>query len=740
MLALNYRRYLIAGYLLALMVIASSILLIPGKRYETLTTSDSGWIWAEAKLLERNNGFAEKNPWSHAPHGWEFEKEQLQPLLAVMIYRGVKTVLPSVDLYDIAKYYGIIFFCLSIIPIFLLGRELHGDVAGAVAAFLFTTLVSSIYWNKVGAFDREPTITFMCAWTVYFFVKLMKSGKDGIIPYGILSGITFGLFVLTWAGSMFISVALIGGILFTLAAYFFTELLKKRRSIDLAFKNTVNSHMPLLIGFVIAIVTSTVVFWSGGVSPDRWLGTAQSILGYVGIGGGGGVSFPRYASEMAAPASFSDIFTKFYQNNFLLGITLIGCIVTVLYCIWKREPHHFLLLAWFIVMLAMVWPKAGQARFERQWWPLLPVMAGVGISVILSWLKDFSFHPDWSWLRRFQTPVLAVAIIVLLGSAFVVNATRAAEATTPPTEWRLGAGLDAALMEAFKWIRENTPENAIVSIQWSYGHLLTGATERKTVCDGVEGIGEQGKWENDPNFWPKPPDYVYYVKNNEARLYGVNEPAKPFFINGRRTDVQRFPQIGENELKWYLKTYRDNFGIKIDYILFTYEEYYYAWWNYSVYEPLTIIFKANVRYRPYGLRPSMQDSMYVFNFGGDRREVVLDHQNGRVFLRTENEEKTMDGYAIVVIDESGRPTNMAGFYPPENEAEIPETLVVFLNQTGNIETAWLISGVSEQITSRPEPIGIQAFQDKLNVDFLTQVFKSSNGYVRILQVDHSVID
>jgi len=689
------------------------------------------------KLLENSNGFAEKNPWSHAPSGWPLEKEQLQPLLAVMIYRAVKTVAPSVDPYDIAKYYGIIFFCLSIIPIYLIGRELHGEAAGAIAAFLFTTLVSSIYWNKVGAFDREPTITFMCTWTAYFFIKLMKSGRREALVYGILAGLTFGLFVLTWAGAMFMAAALIGGVLFWLIAYFLAEIIWKRRSFELALKNTFKNNLHLLAGLALTVIVSTAVFWSGGVEPDRWLGTAQSILGYVGIGRGGGVSFPRYASEMNPPSSFSDIFSVFYQNNLLLSLVIAGCGITIFYCLWKRQPHLLLLLAWFIVMLAMVWPGAGQARFERQWWPLLPVMGGVGIALLLSWLKDFSFQPDWSWLGRFRTPVVAVAVVVLVGSAFTLNAANAAESTTPPTEWRLGAGLDAALVEAFDWIKENTPENAVISIQWSYGHFLTGATERMTVCDGVEMLGEHGKWENDPNFWPKPPDYVYYVQNNQARVYGVNENPKSFFINGRRTDVQRFPQIGENELRWYLKTYRDNFGIKIDYILFTYDEYYYAQRNYYVWEPLNIIFSANVRYRPNNLRPNLENGMYVFNFGGERREVVMDHQNQRVFLRTENGERIMDGYALVFIDASGRPTNF-GFYPPAENADIPETLVV-LDQNGSIVTAWIIDGVSKQITGRPEPIGVQVFQDRLSSDFLSQVFKSSNGYVRILEVDHSVI-
>ncbi|MFN4133084.1 MAG: STT3 domain-containing protein, partial [Candidatus Hadarchaeales archaeon] len=175
---MNYRRWLIAGYLVALMLLSFSILSIPGERYQTLTTSDSGWVYGIAREIEKTNSIPEKNPISHAPYGWPIAPEEtMQPLVAVVIYRGLHVLNPTLTLFDVTKFFAPLMYALTLIPIFLIGRELKGDLGGAIAAFFMATLTSSIYWNKVGAFDREPSIIFFGAWFMLLLIKLFKSDK-----------------------------------------------------------------------------------------------------------------------------------------------------------------------------------------------------------------------------------------------------------------------------------------------------------------------------------------------------------------------------------------------------------------------------------------------------------------------------------------------------------------------------------------------------------------------------------
>jgi len=404
---------------------------------------------------------------------------------------------------------------------------------------------------------------------------------------------------------------------------------------------------------------------------------------------------------------------------------------------WTRRRWELLAFSWLMVLLAMVWPGAGQARFERMWWPFVPVMAGVGVAVCFSVLKRMSFEPSMGWLRNMQNPLVLILVASVMMVPFGVNAHSAAEHVTPPTEWHV-VGLDGAFMETFDWVRENTHENSIFSIQWSFGHLFTGATRRPSVVDGAEVPAREGTWENDPTFTPRPPDYIYYVEDSRGLIYGMDVARKSYAINGRRIDVQWFPIIGEDELEWYLATYRDNYDVKIDYMIFSVEEYSQAYNYYQFSQPGNILLSAERLFTPSQLQPTVEGQSYVFNFGENRPAVVLDIQTRDVYLRAGNENLMMDGYGVFRINSQGQITDFVPpFNPPSSTPDIQETLVVFLNEEDQIVSAWLVDGVSAEITGRPVPVSVLVFSGNTeSVDYAEEVFTSSNGYVRVIKVYH----
>lgn len=734
----RYWKWAIVVYLLAMMWLSFSIVSIPGERYDTLTTSDSGWVYDEAKVINSTNGLAETNPWSHAPYGWKFEPQQLQPLLAVMIYRGVHALSPSVSLMDVVRFYGPFLFCLTLIPVYLTARELGGRAAGIFAVFFMATMVSTIYWHKIGAFDREPTITLFASWTFYGLVRLFKTNRETLARDTLLAGLLMGLFLFCWTGALYITAALALGIIFVLLLAFGGKLMKRFDDLYGAAYHAIKTHFQFLLGCIAVLVIATIVYCGlTGLSPNFWIGFSTTMLGYLGIplGGGAGIAFPRYASEMQAPSSLNDVIGSFYRDPLITNIVLLFVGVTLILCIWKRQRPHLLLLATLIVLLALIWPGKGQARFERVWWPFVPVMAGLGAATIVRWLRDLSFDPNWEWLKSFQRPLLVLVVVLFFSAAFFYNAVSAARVTTPPTEWH-GIGLDPALMEAFDWIQTNTSENDIISIQWSFGHLLTGATDRMTVVDGTEVTAQEGTWENNPSFTPRPPDYIYYVKNGRAYMYGVNEGARAYTVNGRRPDIQFFPYSTENELRWYLKTYRDEYGVCIDYILFTIDEISNAYKYYQYWEPVPILLGSPELRSTTSI--TQEGNKLVFNFGSGRERVVVDQNAGRAYVESGGSQQELDGFAFLFYNPSligGRRFDYsAQFYSPSSPA-IDETLLVFVNNN-QVTQAKLVEGVSAEVSNRELPVAIR---DVGGIDFLDEVFTSSNQYVRIYKVNHSVI-
>ncbi|MDI6814104.1 MAG: STT3 domain-containing protein, partial [Desulfitobacteriaceae bacterium] len=586
---MNYRRWLLVGYLLVLMAFTTSVLLIPGEKYDTLTTSDSGFFFGIAREINENNGMVEKYSLSHAPYGLPVGiVDQGQPLITVMFYRAISALNPNIGLMDVVRYWGPLLFALSLIPIFLIGRELGGDLGGCAAAFFGATLTSSIYWMKVGAFDREPIQLILGAWTIYLTIKLFKAPRSETPKFALLAGLVYGLFGLIWSGALFIAPVVVGGLLFVLLVGFFGKLIRKTTDLFGALLFAIRNHLDLLAGVLGMLAVTTLALWViAGQSPIIWTGFARSLLGYVGIGvSGEGISFTRYAGEMATPNSWDDIVYRMYGSDaaailtlFVFALILLGLLK---FC-WSRKRWELLVFPWLIVIAAMVWPGRGQVRFERMWWPFVPILAGVGAAALVSLVRRLSFEQFGEWLRHFQRPVVIAFSISLVATPFIFNAYTVAEGTTPPTEWHGGLGWrDEGFMDAFTWLG-NTPENSVVAIQWSYGHLLTGTSRRATVADGTETMGELGKWENVASI--QPPDYIYYVSDSRGLIYGMDVPARSYQVNGRRIDVARFPTMDENEFRWIIRTYRDNYGCKIDYIVFDASEYYSARNYYNVTQP-----------------------------------------------------------------------------------------------------------------------------------------------------------
>ena len=789
------------------MAFTTSVLLIPGEKYQTLTTSDSGWFYDIAADIAETHGMVESNRLSHAPYGMPVGlTDQAQPLVTVMLYEGVHALNSSVSLMDVVRYWGPLLFALTLIPIFLIGKELGGDLGGCTAAFFAATMASSIYWHKFGVYDREPIQLILAAWTIYLTIRLFKAPRSSIPRFGLFAGMVFGLFGLAWGGAFYIAPVIIGALLLALfserlrwlpiiliggfllltgflGAIFrgggapgdivnlfyiligglvvaaIIEIFLHKASVESLFRGfltTIRANIFLIAGVLGMLAVATLTLWAiGGQSPVLyWTGFAQTVLGAFGIGGaGGGVSIARYASEMAPPGSWGETIYRMYGGDpgsswtvsgNAAALTVIAFTLAALalaWLCWYKKRGRILALPWFIVLATLVWPGSGtaQVRFERMWWLIVPVLAGAGAAALFFLLQRVSFEQLGDWLRYFQKPLVFAVCASLVATPFIFNAYAVAKGTTPPTEWHGGFGWrDDGFMDVFAWLRENTPEDSIVSIQWSYGHLFTGTARRATVVDGTETTGEEGKWENVADI--QPPDYIYYVSEGRGLIYGLDVSVRQYQVNGRRIDVQRFPTMDKDEFRWILRTYRDNYGCKIDYVIFDAVEYSSARDYYEYTQPANILLDLEIRINTQLQsidQPSPEDPNYVFNFGENRQSVVLDSQAQDVYLRTDDENLHLDGYGVLGVDEAGNITTYGGFFQPPSTVDIPETLLVFVDANDMPMGAWLIEGVSTAIATRPIPMAAHVFAgDMGDIDYLRIAYTSSNGLVKVLKINY----
>jgi len=743
-LKINWKRWLIVVYLAALMAFTASVLLIPGEKYDTLTTSDSGWWYGAAREYDNVNGVIENYSLSHAPDGFAFSTtNQAQPLLAVMLHRAVSAVHPGTSLMDVVKYWSPLLFALTLIPIFLIGKELAGDFAGCTAAFFASVMTGTIYWMKVGAFDEEALITILAAWTMYLTIRLFKAPRKHIPLFAVLAGLTYGLFGLEWdIGSYYLAPVIVGGLLLVMLVGFLGRWLRKSTGIFGALVSTLRDNLYLILGVFGMLAVFTLVVWGfGGTGPSRWIDFSRTLLSYVGIGGGGaggvgGAPAERYATEMQAPTSWGDTINSFYIQDILTKVVFIFVALALVKICLSRKRWELLVFPWLIIILGLVWPGRGQARFERQWWPFVPVVAGVGAAFLVGLIGRLSRESmTSSWVEPLQKPVVIAMCLSLIAVPFIINARDTAVDTTPPPEWNRPSGTDQALIGACNWLRENTPEDSVVAVEWSFGHLFTGASERATVCDGCEASAQEGTWENDPSFTPRPPDFIYSAQT--GYIYGGQYLGRRSYqINGRRVDVQALPDMGENEFRWIITAYRDTYNCKIDYIVFDYMSYYGASLE-AKWAPARLLYNSTVL-KQLQSSPQFDGTNYIFDFGENRTDVTLNLEDRSVSITTADGTKYLDGYAVFPVDESGNVTDFYGFVAPPSAPDIPETLLIFVDENGQITTGTrLVQSKSAEINALQTPMGVRVFTGDIgDIGYLQAVYMSPNQLVGIWKIYH----
>jgi hypothetical protein len=738
--------------------------LLPTSKFQGPTTSDAGWFFGLTEDIVNNNGMGDRYMLSHPPQGQSTGVSvQGQPVIAAMLSKGLSAINPNITVEDVTRYLPPIFFILMIIPVFLIGRELFGDIGGCAAAFFLAIMAcapgttSPVYWAKVGAFDHDVLDIMLAAWTIFLTIKLFKAPRESILKFSIIGGLVYGVLGFVWGGGyLYLAVIIFVALILVILNESFTH---KRGGWGLkAIWDSICRHSQLMFGTSVMLSIAPLIIWLIGGGPNLPLMLAFATIAalvlagrYFGIKGiiaviavacvgvffvrtslinfvsgalefiglrAPSVTLPTYASEMSPAGAWGEALSGYYGAGLLTTIVFLLVAVALIKIIYTRKRGELLLLPWLLVLFLLA---RAQLRFLRQWWPILAVLAGVGAASIVIGLKRLSissFGPSIEAINPIRRPIAIAVIICLIATPYIINARAQAENTGPP----IGDILQEGIVDAACWAKENTPDNSIFAIQWSYGHLFTATARRPSVVDGTEIIGFEGEWENTATI--RPPDYIYRVVDNEAQEIG-----------GRRPDVQRLvSEVGEDEFRQIINTYRDNYNCKIDYVIFDASGYSYGtdWLNWM---PANMLLNA-VRIATTDTWIS-EDQNYVFDLGENRENVVLDTQTMQVSLRTGDLPKTLDGYAVFTLNADGTISSFGGFSPPSSTPDIPESLLILLDENSQILGALLVESVSAEISALPTPMSVRIFNGDIeDISYLRIAYTSSNGYIIVVQINY----
>ena len=163
------------------------------------------------------------DPFTHFPYGSYIAFGPLYTLIIATVALIAGFGHPSPELVNhVAAYIPPIMGALCLIPVYFIARQLFGKSTAILAALVLTFLPGEfLNRSALGFADHHVAETLFTTTMCAFLISALQATRLKLITYGVLTGITFGLFILIWQGAL-----LFGGIFLI---FFITQLLIERR-------------------------------------------------------------------------------------------------------------------------------------------------------------------------------------------------------------------------------------------------------------------------------------------------------------------------------------------------------------------------------------------------------------------------------------------------------------------------------------------------------------------------------
>jgi len=187
----------VAG-VLTVFIIALYLRYIPAQGMQYLQALDPYWIFRQSQHLAFEGNIPATDFMRYFPYNAPFHKFNNGDIIipAILYWLGPFMIFKSFMSW--AQFYPALLGALSVVATYFLGKETFNKETGLASAFFLATVGGVLHRTSAGFFEKEPLGTFFMITSLYFFTRGWKR-KEHIS--GILSGVTLGLFTISWGGS-----------------------------------------------------------------------------------------------------------------------------------------------------------------------------------------------------------------------------------------------------------------------------------------------------------------------------------------------------------------------------------------------------------------------------------------------------------------------------------------------------------------------------------------------------------
>jgi dolichyl-diphosphooligosaccharide--protein glycosyltransferase len=429
------------------------------------------------------------------------------------------------DLYGFTIVFPLVIGSLTAIVIFALVRVIGGTTAGLFASLMYSVSLPILTRGSLGWFKSEPLGLFYGLLAAYLFLSAIKSTSHKIaaakmIGGGIFLGFAFsawggtdffvlpiGLFILSlpftrkdagflrWAVPLFIlglaislapferpglgffgkasGLMIIGPTLFLIASSFIQKIAgeKKARLYTALF-------LIVVIAAGIGIISANVF----GLPSFRYLNAINPFL----------TTLDPLTDSVAEHAT-TTVFQSFLFNSVFMVFAGIG--VWLIFKNLSNEANQRRDVQVFALIFGLlgVYISSAFIRLELFSSLALVILGSIGLALLTKEIfkparqeskKLIRSHPKT--IKISFLVVITIFLIVPLmapASSNWVNAVK-----VPPTILNGGSNYNIATsdwLDAMAWLKENTPNDAVVASWWDYGYWITTLGERRSIADNA---------------------------------------------------------------------------------------------------------------------------------------------------------------------------------------------------------------------------------------------------------------
>ncbi len=397
---------------------------------------------------------------SYYPPGVPLDYPPGLPLVAFTFHALIGVIAP-VSLRAVCLILPALLAPLAGVICFFIVKRFQGDIPAFIAGLLLVSAPFYLIKTVYGFYDTDMLILTVSLAVLFIFIETDASERQKIF-LSATGGIVLFLFSITWSGwQVMFYVALVTFIILTLTSGSGRPL-----------RDILETFLPaFVVLFILLTIFNHIELIKLITTPLHLRDLMDESLWYP---------WPDSYNSVAElqPASHDRVLR--YISPILLVLGAAG--IPSSYMIYRRSGRFKLSM-----IFLSVWTAAGAlmllegVRFIMMLIAPLSVFAGIFIGFVL----DHSDKSRFRWIRgvSFILIVITVSAQLLISGSMAIN---------------LKPGYNDYFEESAHWIAENTPPDAVIVTDWSYGHFYTSEAGRPVLYDGrlayIETLAARAVW------------------------------------------------------------------------------------------------------------------------------------------------------------------------------------------------------------------------------------------------------